>query len=83
MNLSIFYRFCPSMKTMAQLEERVDLSKDNRNEERYGIPMHRNTFGLISRCKNLEFFFVDCRSNTMILVRSTGEVGEHARERED
>jgi len=26
------------------LEERVDLSKANRNEERYVIPMHRNNF---------------------------------------
>jgi hypothetical protein len=44
MNLSMFNRFCPSLKARAQLEERVDLSKSNRNEERYGIPMHRKSF---------------------------------------
>jgi hypothetical protein len=44
MNLSMFNRFCPSLKAMAQLEERVDLSKFNRNEERYVIPMHIKSF---------------------------------------
>jgi hypothetical protein len=44
MNLSMFNIFCPSMKAMAQLEERIDLSKANRNEERYVIPMHRKKF---------------------------------------
>jgi hypothetical protein len=44
MNLSIFNRFCPSLKARAQLKERVDLSKFNGNEERYVIPMHRNIF---------------------------------------
>jgi hypothetical protein len=44
MNLSMFNRFCPSLKARAQLEERVDLSKDHRNEERYVIPMHRKSF---------------------------------------
>jgi hypothetical protein len=32
MNLSMFNRFSPSSKTRSQLEERVDLSKFNRNE---------------------------------------------------
>jgi hypothetical protein len=40
-------------------------------------------FGLISGCRNLERIFADCRSNTVILVRSTEEVGEHTREKED
>jgi hypothetical protein len=40
-------------------------------------------FGLISGCRNLERFFADCMSNTVILVRSTGEVGEHTIEKED
>jgi hypothetical protein len=44
MNLSMFNRFCPSLKAREQLEERVDLSKDNRNEERYFIPMYRKNF---------------------------------------
>jgi hypothetical protein len=40
-------------------------------------------FGLISGCKNLEMFFADCRSNTMILVRSTKKDGERLKEKED
>jgi hypothetical protein len=44
MNLSVFNRFCPSLKAMVQQEERVDLSKANRNKERYVIPMHRKIF---------------------------------------
>jgi hypothetical protein len=44
MNLGMFNRLCPSLKAREQLEERVDLSKDNRNEERYVIPMHKNNF---------------------------------------
>jgi hypothetical protein len=43
MNLSMFNRFCPSLKARAQLKERVDLSKFNGNEERYVIPMHRKS----------------------------------------
>jgi hypothetical protein len=44
MNLSIFNRFCHSLKARAQLKERVDLSKFNENEEIYVIPMHRKSF---------------------------------------
>jgi hypothetical protein len=44
MNLGMFDRFFPSLKTRAQLEERVDLNKFDRNRERYGIPMHRKNF---------------------------------------
>jgi hypothetical protein len=44
MNLVMFERFCPSLKTRAQLEERVDLNKSNRNRERYVIPMHKKNF---------------------------------------
>jgi hypothetical protein len=40
-------------------------------------------FGLISGCRNLERFFADYRSITMILVRSTREVGDRLKERED
>jgi hypothetical protein len=40
-------------------------------------------FGLISGCMNLERFFADCRSSTVILVCSTEEVGEHTKEKED
>jgi hypothetical protein len=44
MNLSMFNRFCPSLKAKAHLKKRVDLSKFNENEERYVIPMHRKSF---------------------------------------
>jgi hypothetical protein len=40
-------------------------------------------FGLIIGCRNLERNFADCRSNTVILMRSTRKVGELIRERED
>jgi hypothetical protein len=42
-------------------------------------------FGLISGSMSLEFFFVDCRSNTIILgeVRNTKKVGERLKEKED
>jgi hypothetical protein len=86
MNLSMFNRFCPSLKARAQLKERVDLSKFNGNEERYVIPMHRKSFWTNKWMQEpRKFFFADCRSNTMILgeVRSTEKVGEHLREKED
>jgi hypothetical protein len=45
MNLGMFDRFCPSMKTRAQLEEIIfDLNKSDRVSERYVIPMHRKNF---------------------------------------
>jgi hypothetical protein len=40
----MFNRLCPSLKARAQLKERVDMSKFNRNEERYVIPMRRMNF---------------------------------------
>jgi hypothetical protein len=43
MELGMFDKFCPSLKTRAQLEERrFDISRSNKNNERYVIPMHRN-----------------------------------------
>jgi hypothetical protein len=44
MSLSMLKIFCPSMKDRVQLEERVDLSKANINEERYVILMQRKIF---------------------------------------
>jgi hypothetical protein len=45
MDLGMFDRFCPSLKTRAQLEERrFDMNKSDRNNERYVIPMHRKNF---------------------------------------
>jgi hypothetical protein len=41
----MFDRFCPSLKTRAQLEEgRCDMNRSDRNSERYVIPMHINNF---------------------------------------
>jgi hypothetical protein len=38
----MFDKFCPSLKTRAQLDERrYDLSISDKNSERYVIPMHR------------------------------------------
>jgi hypothetical protein len=38
-------RFCPSLKTRAQLEERrYDMNRSDRNSERYVILMHRKNF---------------------------------------
>jgi hypothetical protein len=45
MNLGMFYRFFPSLKTRAQLEERgFDMNRSDRSNERYVIPMHRKNF---------------------------------------
>jgi hypothetical protein len=44
MNLGMFDRFCSNLNVRAQLEERVDLNKFDRNRERYVIPMHRKNF---------------------------------------
>ena len=42
MDLGMFDEFCPSLKTRALLEERrFDMSRSDRNSERYVIPMHR------------------------------------------
>jgi hypothetical protein len=44
MNLSMLNRFYPSLKARERLEKRVNLSKFNRNEKIYVIPMHRKNF---------------------------------------
>jgi hypothetical protein len=42
MNLGMFDKFCPSLKTRVQLEERrFDMSRFDRTSERYIIHMHR------------------------------------------
>jgi hypothetical protein len=43
MDLGMFDRFGPSLKTRAQLEERrFDMNRSDRSNERYVIPMHKN-----------------------------------------
>jgi hypothetical protein len=45
MNLGMFDKKIPSLKTRAQIEERrFDLNKFDRDSERYVIPMHRKNF---------------------------------------
>jgi len=45
MDLGTVDRFCPSLKTRAQLEERIfDVNRSDRNNERYVIPMQRKDF---------------------------------------
>ena len=42
MDLGMFDRFGPSLKTRAHLEERIyDMNRSDRTSERYVIPMHR------------------------------------------
>jgi hypothetical protein len=42
MDLGMFDKVCPSLKTRAQLDETIfDMSRSDRNNERYVIPMHR------------------------------------------
>jgi hypothetical protein len=42
MDLGMFDKFCPNLKNRAQLDERrFDMSRSDRNNERYVIPMHR------------------------------------------
>jgi hypothetical protein len=42
MDLGIFDRFYPSLKTRVLIDERrFDMSRSNKNSEKYVIPMHR------------------------------------------
>jgi hypothetical protein len=82
MNLGVFDRFCPSLKTRALIDERrFDMSRSDKNNERYVIPMHR---------KNVwtNKWMQDPRKNfgrlaPMSLARSTGKAGDHLNEKED
>jgi hypothetical protein len=45
MDLGMFDKFCPSLKTRTQLEERrFDMHRADKNCERYFIPMSRKHF---------------------------------------
>jgi folate-dependent tRNA-U54 methylase TrmFO/GidA len=42
MNLGMFDKICPILKTRSLIEERrIDISRYDKNNERYVIPMHR------------------------------------------
>jgi hypothetical protein len=57
MNLGMFDKFCPSLKTRAHLEERrFDMGRSNRNDEIYVILMHRKNVWTKNGCKILERF---------------------------
>jgi hypothetical protein len=46
MDLGMFDRFCPSLKTMALIDERkFDMNRSDKYNDRYVIPMHRNNVG--------------------------------------
>jgi hypothetical protein len=82
MDLGMFDKICPSLKTRALIDEtRFDMSRSVKNSEIYVIPMHRENFGLKNGCRILERIF--CRLATMILVRNTEKVGDHLKENED
>jgi hypothetical protein len=82
MDLGMFDRLCPSLKTRALIDERrLDMSRSNKHSDRYVIPMHERMFGLKNGCRILEIIF--CRLATMILVHIIEEVGDHLKGRED
>jgi hypothetical protein len=42
MDIGMFNRVCPSLKTRVLIDERIfDMSRSDKNSERYVIPMHR------------------------------------------
>jgi hypothetical protein len=65
MNLSMFYRLCPSLKARAQLEGKVDLNKFDRNRERYVIPMHRKNFWTNEWIHEPRMFFLQIAGPTL------------------
>ena len=80
MDLGMFDKKIPSLKTRAQLQERrFDMTRSYQNSERYVIPMHRKN--VTNGCRILERIF--CRIATMILVHSIGKASDHLKERED
>jgi hypothetical protein len=80
MDLGMFDKFCPSLKTRAQLEEiRFDMSRSDKNKDMLFLCIER-MFGLTNGCRILERIF--CRLATMILLRSTGKDGDDLKEKE-
>jgi hypothetical protein len=82
MDLGMFDRYCPSLKTRELIDERrLDMSRSDKNSERYVIPMHRKNVWTNKWMQDPRKIF--CRLATMILVCSVGEDGDHLKERED
>jgi hypothetical protein len=82
MDLGMFNKICPSLKTRELIDEiRFGMSRSDKNSERYVIPMHRENVWTKKWMQDPRKNF--CRLATMILVHSIGKVGDHLRERED
>ena len=78
MNLGMFDRFYPSLKTRVLIDER----RFDMNSERYVIPRCiERMFGIPNGCRILERIF--CKLVIVILVCSTRKVGDCLRESED
>ena len=70
MDLGMLDKCYPSLKTRAQLEERIsDMSRYDKNSERYVIPMHRKNVWTNKWMQDPRNNFVQLA--IMILVRST------------
>jgi hypothetical protein len=81
MDLGMIDRFCPSLKTGALIDETsFDKIRSDKNHERHVIPMHRK-YVWTNKCRIVER--ICCRLAHTILARSTKEVGDHLKERED
>ena len=78
----MFDKFCPSLKTRAQLEYRIfDRTRSDKNNDIYVIPMHRKNVWTNKWMQDPRIFF--CRLVTVIAEHSTRNVGDRSRERED
>jgi hypothetical protein len=83
MNIGMFDIFCSNLNVRAQLEERFDLNKLDRNREKYVIPMHRKNFWTNKWMQEPRKNFCRLRVQQCIPVHSTRKVGDHLKERED
>jgi hypothetical protein len=82
MNLSMFDRFCPSLKTRVLIDKRrFDMSRSDKNSEKYVIPMHRKDIWTNKCMHDPRNIFLQVA--TMIIVHCIGKVGDHLNERED
>jgi hypothetical protein len=81
MNLGMFDRSCPSLKSMALIDtKRFDMNLIRIMKDMLYLCIER-MFGLKNGCRTLER--ICFRLAQMILAHSTEEVGDHLKERED
>jgi hypothetical protein len=82
MDLGMFDRFCPSLKTRALTDEKGLIYVDMIRIVKYMLYLCIEImFGLTSGCRILKRNF--CRLATMTLARSIERAGNHLKERED